>query len=201
MTALASRPRRGGWILALVEQGCVPLLRMVTGAPSFPFVSKQGVEKTFPAEDAVLSSVPHRSVATSERGREPPDVKGVEPRSVSGSSDQAGQLMGPQLENVVDDAVFGGRPSRRDTGRIEKSASDKTEEGYPRQTAKFILKTLSEEATTRYLEWLVRIVGVSGNHELRMNIALGLVLLSTESTESQRGKVWSQGGGEGVLEA
>lgn len=57
----------------------------------------------------------------------------------------------------------------------------KTARDIPRRVARSLLAVVSREACTQHVDRLVRAVTLSGNRELRANIAVGLILLSVES--------------------
>lgn len=57
----------------------------------------------------------------------------------------------------------------------------KTARDTPRHVARSLLAVVSREACTQHLDRLVRAVTLSGNRELRSNVAVGLIMLSVES--------------------
>lgn len=66
---------------------------------------------------------------------------------------------------------------------------EEIEDALPREAARFVLTLINREVRTLGVDRLVRSVVVSGNRELRANVALGLILLSTQSEETYGNEV------------
>lgn len=131
------RPAPPWAVLGLVEQGCVPILRMAAGTPAVPPSPKLGREGRVTA-------------ATASPAQE----------AVGGAD--------------ADPGGCGGSAARRAAG--------------------VVLETVVDEACVRHVERLVRSVSVSGNRELRANVALAVGILSTGA-----GRGRGQGGGKVYL--
>lgn len=59
----------------------------------------------------------------------------------------------------------------------------------PREAARCLLEVLSKEACTRHFDMLARSVRESGSRELRANVAIALLILSTETSEGYASEV------------
>lgn len=176
LTALTANPRTNRWVTSFVEQGCVPVLRMAAGR-----LSPHPLEETGELADSRITDRKCHALGASPR------------EGLAIGAPHHGHAQRVEIRCASD--VGGGDVS--DECRVEdvSAAREQTVARvvniFPVNAASSLLATLGKEASQRHVEGLVRSMRVSGNHELRANVALGLVLLSTGNGDDYGNKVWS----------
>lgn len=149
--AIGSRPAPPWVVLGLVEQGCVPILRMAAGRL------------------AAASANPSPKVDGEGGGA-------VEAPPAAGAAAAA--------QVAVD------RDAEADAG-VDSGGGEGGCGSVARVAARVVLEAVADEACVRHVDRLVHSVSVSGNRELRANVALAIGILSagTERGEGGGGKV------------
>ena len=219
------------WVLSLVEQGCVPVLRMAAGrrlqpqaaaaaaaaagegrargdAPraattagrieGLPSASAAMVTLRAPQKCAILGA----STAALRTAEQPRCLRGPRGRGEHRGGQRAtganeydeeglggglGSQGGGEIAVEVIDEEWGERLGAMQGG-VGEGVGGSVHDG-PREAARCILEVLSREACTRHLDGLSRSVRESGSRELRANVAVALVILSTETSNEYASEV------------
>lgn len=167
LRAVASCPGTARWVISFVEQGCVPVLWMAAAALQtnvYGWTGRVGKEAK-----EVDSPTVTATVDTPGGGRG--GLHTLPPAPCCSEHARCPCTSGTHTTE--------GR--RAWTSDYERVAAVSVVGPNCQETAKFLLKVIAREVCTRHADRLVRAVNVSGNRELRSNLALGLVLLSAES--------------------
>lgn len=182
-------------VLSLIEQGCVPILRMAVGhpasadTPSFPpgFCGAEGGETSPLAAHAGRSAetVANQSttIGAGPNGEQP---------NAHYSGESAGSFSLPSSRSCWPQDGNGDVSAVNKVGMPR--AASRGSGGISRQAARESLKVVADGACARHSERLVHSVTLSGNRELRANVSLALVILCAGTEPRQGGQVrlfWS----------
>lgn len=153
------------WAAAMVEQGCVPILRMMAGnsSPACPLISSTPRSVTRSGFDATVA--PPKTRIRSENNIDRDVPVGVIPRKTVQSADfVSASRHGGKADGDIDSRMRG--RTRSTSWGIGK-------------TAEVLLSSIFEGVRARHLESLLSVVaGSSSNRGLKANVVIGLVLLS-----------------------
>ena len=185
------------WVPSLIEQGCVPVLKMAAGRQprrprQLPVTSERrsdapraGTTIAGKPEVPPLSSNVVTAVSAAMRPRGTPHLLGESSAALRTAEPWC--FRGLEGERGCGQDANGAAPSDKGWGRgMGTQGGGGTMESVnddPGEAARYLMEFLSREACTRYFDMLARSVRESGSRELRANVAIALVILSTESGE------------------